>query len=606
MMSWTRSRQALGGTDGLVEYPVAHGRSQPTWRDQIDAGADEVLEVRLKPGEMEKPDRPIELDEQIDIAITPRLSSGHGAEDREGLHAKVDKTSAVASQLLENNFKGHRNPVLARKVAQRPIVVNLGLSPALKSFRGAWCLANGVADTPYDNFSVDPPRGGGRYYLVRGKSDRGIGTYGDSTPPFHRTRESRELRLECGCVGSRWNRTDDLHPARLRREGETGQRRRHPTEEEPLKPWDRDTGTHTPNRRAAAVLLVLCTAMVLAATGAASAPSDSQSNSETTDKRSPWLAVPVVASNPKLGTSGGFLAAYVHKFDPESSVSLFGVNAQYTTTHSLIASLFARTSFRGDHHRVIGVLAYGNIKNDYDDYLGTGQPLKTNDNLRALAGRYLYRFTGDWFVGGQASIANYHVFGASEQDDLILEALGITGVKSAGLGAVMMHDSRDSQDMPTRGWFGNLNNVAYREWLGGGDSYDVYRLDVRSFWEHGNRHVFAMRQLNQFTVDAPGAAQASVPLRGYKTGQYLAKNMSALEAEERLRISERCGVTIFVGAAWLYGGGAGGTNSEGFYPSYGAGFQFILKPVQRLLANLEYAHGNSDNYGIYVKLGHAW
>jgi len=53
------------------------------------------------------------------------------------------------------------------------------------------------------------------------------------------------------------------------------------------------------------------------------------------------MALPVVSSNPKLGTTGGFLTAYLRKFDPDSRVSLFGVTAQYTTTHSLVASLFA-------------------------------------------------------------------------------------------------------------------------------------------------------------------------------------------------------------------------------------------------------------------------
>jgi hypothetical protein len=61
-----------------------------------------------------------------------------------------------------------------------------------------------------------------------------------------------------------------------------------------------------------------------------------------------------------------------------------------------------------------------------------------------------------------------------------------------------------------------------------------------------------------------------------------------------------------VGGAWLYGGEVTTVSSEGFYPSYGFGFQFIIKPVQRMLANLEYAYGNSDNQGIYLKLGYAW
>jgi len=316
--------------------------------------------------------------------------------------------------------------------------------------------------------------------------------------------------------------------------------------------------------------------------------------------------MPIVASNPKLGTSLGALGGYLHKFDPRSRVSIFAASFQYTSTDSAIGMLVARTSSGQDHHRVTGIAAFGLIKNDYDDYLGTGQPLKTNDDLRAFAFRYLYRFFGNWFVGGQTSVANYQVLGESDIDDTAIETLGVAGFNSAGIGAVLMHDSRDNQDMPTRGWLMNLNNVAYREWLGGDDTFDVYRADFRAFWTHGKQHVLAGRQNNQFTIDAPGAVQATVVLRGYKLGQYLAKNMSSIEVEERLRISERWGATVFVGGAQLYGGDSTGFDSEGFYPSYGAGIQFIIKPVQRILANLEYAHGNSDNYGTYLKLGYAW
>src|SRR4051812_25959845 len=56
---------------------------------------------------------------------------------------------------------------------------------------------------------------------------------------------------------------------------------------------------------------------------------------------SPWMLVPVVSSSPKLGTAGGALGAYLHKFDPDSRVSIFGAMAQYTTTDSLVASAFA-------------------------------------------------------------------------------------------------------------------------------------------------------------------------------------------------------------------------------------------------------------------------
>jgi hypothetical protein len=320
---------------------------------------------------------------------------------------------------------------------------------------------------------------------------------------------------------------------------------------------------------------------------------------------SPWVIAPLVSSNPKLGTSVGALTAYATKFDPESRLSLIGLMAQYTSTDSIIAALFSRLSFAADRHRIIAVAAFGNIKNDYDDYLGTGQPLRTNDDLKSVAARYLFRVKGPWLIGAQFNAANYQVLGATPEDDFVLETLGVRGFKSAALGAVVMHDSRDNEDMPTRGWYVNLNNLAYRKALGGADSYDAYRGDVKIFVPHGAGHVLAFRQYNWLTGNAPAGGQASVILRGYKFGEYLAPYMSSLEAEERLSLARRWHATLFAGFAGLYGTGPTPLDRQ-TYPMFGAGLQFILKPDKKLLVNLEYAQGIQDNHGVYLKFGYGW
>jgi len=267
--------------------------------------------------------------------------------------------------------------------------------------------------------------------------------------------------------------------------------------------------------------------------------------------------------------------------------------------------VFARTSSGADHHRIVLIAGFGLIRNDYEDYLGTGEPLKTDDKLKALAGRYLFRAKGDWFIGAQGNAANYQVLGATAEDDLVLETLGVRGFKSAGVGVTLMHDSRDNEDMPTTGWYLNLNNIAYREALGGAESFDAYRVDLKTFWKHGSGHVLAVRQSNWLTSDAPSAAQATVILRGYKLGQYLSPYMSSLEVEERLLFNARWGATLFGGLAGLYGE-APVPLKRTTYPTIGAGLQFVIKPKERMNVNLEYSQGIEDNRGVYLRLGYAW
>jgi hypothetical protein len=112
--------------------------------------------------------------------------------------------------------------------------------------------------------------------------------------------------------------------------------------------------------------------------------------------------------------------------------------------------------------------------------------------------------------------------------------------------------------------------------------------------------------LNHFTSDAPTQTKAPVQLRGYKIGQYTGEYMSHIELEERYRFAEKFTATGFVGVACIYGDGKNCSESENLYPAAGAGVQYLLKPKEGIVLNLEYAQGKSGNYGVYLKMGYAY
>jgi hypothetical protein len=349
------------------------------------------------------------------------------------------------------------------------------------------------------------------------------------------------------------------------------------------------------------ILLVCCCAL-LGVAGVSAAPGPAASGrAEAQD--SPWLAVPIVSSDPKLGTSGGLMAAYLYRFDPASTISMFGVTGLYTSTGSKVGGVFARTYFGKDRHRLVVFAGGGKVNNEYEDFLGSGFPLQTEDNLRALAGRYLYRVYEHWFVGAQATNTNYTIVGQDAMSGEILEKIGLTGFDSVGIGAVVNYDSRDNLNSPSSGFFADANNIAYRESLGGSVSFDVYRLGLKQYIGHGQGHVFVWYLSNHWTSDAPPGGYATVRLRGYTAGQYLGRNMSSLEAEERFRMGERWGFTAFAGIACLYGGDKNCGDGKNIYPNGGAGLFFVLKPGERMVATLEYAEGEGSNHGVYMRFG---
>jgi len=198
------------------------------------------------------------------------------------------------------------------------------------------------------------------------------------------------------------------------------------------------------------------------------------------------------------------------------------------------------------------------------------------------------------------------VTGETQFDEDFLNLVGVRPYRSGGLGLVAQYDSRDNENSPTQGWLVNLNNVAYRESLGGDDDFDIVRADIRYYWAHGKGNVLAVRQLNHFTRDAPTQANAPVQLRGYKVGQYNGKYMSHIEVEERLRLGEKFTATLFAGIACTYGEGKSCSDSENQFPAAGAGVQYRLKPKEGIVLNLEYAQGKADNYGVYLKMGYAY
>jgi hypothetical protein len=198
------------------------------------------------------------------------------------------------------------------------------------------------------------------------------------------------------------------------------------------------------------------------------------------------------------------------------------------------------------------------------------------------------------------------VAGRSSVDEDIIDQVGLVGFKSGGVGLSLLYDSRDNDFKPSKGLFLNANNIGYREAIAGDQNFDIYRLDTRYFIPHGHKHVLGIRQRNQWaSVDTPTGAFSPVQIRGYTPGEFLAQYMSSLEVEERLSIGEKWTSTIFTGVAVLYGDGSEVLSNQ-YFPTFGLGIQYIVKPKEGLVLNLEAAKGRSEDQAVYLKMGYSF
>ena len=323
---------------------------------------------------------------------------------------------------------------------------------------------------------------------------------------------------------------------------------------------------------------------------------------ETGERESPWLLTPTASSDPKLGTRIGFFAGYIPRLDPGSTQSMIAAFGNYSDTDSYTFGLFGDLYFKADQHKVMFGAFGGKIRNEYDDFLGTGLTAKTEDDMEGLFGRYSYRVADNWYLGAQAVSTNY-VIGADGTWEPILGLIGLTGFDSNALGLVAEFDSRDNVRNATRGRHFITHNFAYRESLGGDESFDTLQAEFVQMIPFGEQHVLAVQARGRWTHDAPLAGYSSLTLRGYTRGNYLAEHYSHIDVDARFHLRGRWGLTAFAGIGCLYSKVSDCGNSEDLYASAGGGISYLLKPDAGIVLRAEYAVGEQDNSAFLFSVG---
>src|SRR5947209_5044445 len=103
-----RSSQVLGDTDGLLVDALTHGWPKAAGRTQIDLAAKELFEQQLQAYQPEIARWARELNQQVHVAVRPRLVARHGAEQGQRLHEVIPaKRRFVRPQNAEHHIFFH-------------------------------------------------------------------------------------------------------------------------------------------------------------------------------------------------------------------------------------------------------------------------------------------------------------------------------------------------------------------------------------------------------------------------------------------------------------------------------------------------------------------
>jgi len=344
------------------------------------------------------------------------------------------------------------------------------------------------------------------------------------------------------------------------------------------------------------ILLAIIQLLIVASISLAEASAPKQ-------EESPWILAPKITSDPKLGTSLGVTGGYLYQFDADSTQSMFLVTGSYSKTESWVTGFFGQMFFDENQQKLLIGLAGGKIRNDYQDFLGSGLPAQTTDTLKTSFLRYSHSVAENWYLGVQMVKSNYAI-GADDFTQDWLDLIGLTGFSSTGIGLIGEYDSRDNIRNPTSGINYVIHTVAYREGLGGDENFDVYSMKYSQYVNHGSKNVFAWQIKGRWTDDAPIGGYSSIQLRGYVRGNYLATHYTHIELEDRISFNSKWGMSYFGGIACLYKKFNDCNDSKNLYSSVGAGAIYTLKKESGIVLRAEVAVGESNEHVWYLRMGH--
>lgn len=362
--------------------------------------------------------------------------------------------------------------------------------------------------------------------------------------------------------------------------------------------------------RAVQAIAYLFIALVISSLGAETNRVDETAGE---DEERSWIAAPLVVMNPAFGNGGGAVGLYFFRPDPADTVSpesTAGLVGLYSDTDSYFAGLFAKAFLKEDLWRVAGGAVNGKINNEFE-IAGFNQTVEFSTLVNAVFTRIDRRIAGNYFLGGNAGIVDINYREGNDASKIYFDLFDVEDNLSGQFAFIGFHDSRDDVRYPENGNYSEATLTFVPEWLGSVEGYHALEIFANQYVSTLERQVLALRAYGRFTPsDTPYSGLSSLgrqsDLRGYTTGEKVAENLIALQAEYRWFVTRRIGLVGFAGVSELYNGSIKNINDDTFYPSAGLGFRYMLHEENKMNFRFDYAWGSRDERGFYVGIGEAF
>jgi outer membrane protein assembly factor BamA len=331
------------------------------------------------------------------------------------------------------------------------------------------------------------------------------------------------------------------------------------------------------------------------------------------------VPLPVFFVSPENGVGFGALGAFLFEFDylaPDTRTSNIQASFIYTTKNQILTNVNYTLFTNRENYFLTGEVNY-NVLTDL--YWGIGKQTENEDeervdyDLLSFEHRFLRKIKRKVFAGFE--FRHFYRFNFSRVENGALDSTmipGYDGSTIAGLGPVIVYDTRDIVINPKSGSFLEFSAFFHGNFFGGQYNFRRYRLDLRKFFMINEKHrqVLAFQFLGNFVQGTAPFKQLSElggdnTMRGYFQGRFRDNHLMAFQAEFRTNIWWRFGGVLFAGLGNV-ANDFSEFNFQRVKPSYGAGIRFALNRKEDLNIRIDFGFGEEGNTGFYFNITEAF
>lgn len=348
------------------------------------------------------------------------------------------------------------------------------------------------------------------------------------------------------------------------------------------------------------------------------------SNEKDTTRKASFMPVPVLGYAQETGVElglGAIYSLYLDRKDTLNRSSNFYGMGSYSTKGTYSVTLKGDVWTKGNKHHLIGDIRFKDMPFNFYG-LGNNTLAANEDKLVQRSIKMLFdaekSFVAKSYSGVSLGFENYSFTdkmadGIFAQDPLIFDKDGGSVVF---IGVSQSLDTRNSNNFPTKGFFGRIS-YQYAPDIFGGDNFkgSQLKLNLRSFWSFTPKIVLGVQAIYH-TVQSNHTPFYMLPqlgndeiMRGYYAGRYRDENLLQGQAELRYRFMNRFAFVAFAGLGKVFNNHQ--VNLNDFKPNYGVGGRYFFDTAKGLSVRFDYGvgekrPGEKRQTGFYIGLGEAF